>query len=106
MRRIKLFEDFMEDDLELTDMQKDEIREWLKKYEKYFNFHNTGSFLDSIDQVSKDCVKQLGYPSSKTQVVQDYIEGLQSLSDGLSFVMSPGPELQYTGIDQLTRFQY
>ena len=106
MRRIKLFEDFMEDDLELTDMDKDQIREWLKKYEKYFNFHDTGAFLSSIDQVTKDCVAQLGFDKSKTEVVQDYIESLQDLSDGLSFVMSPGPELQYTTIDQVTRFQY
>lgn len=106
MRRIKLFEDFMEDDLELSDMQKDQIREWLKKYEKYFNFQDTGNFFDSVDQITKDCVSQLGFDKSKTGVVQDYIESLQGLSDGLSFVMSPGPELQYNTIDQVVRFQY
>lgn len=106
MRKIKLFEDFLEDDLELSEMDKNRIREWVKKYEKYFDFHNTDSFFDSAEQMAKDCVEQLGMPKNKLEVVQDYLSSLRDLSDGLSVIMSPGPEIINTGIDQLTRFQY
>lgn len=96
----------MEDDLELTDMEKDQIREWVKKYEKYFNFHDTDSFMDSSDQMAQDCVDQLGFSKEKADAVKDYLESLQDLSDGLSLVMSPTPEIIHTDIDQVTRFQY
>jgi hypothetical protein len=106
MKKIKLFEDFMEDDLDLSDMEKNQIREWMKKYEKYFNFHDTGSFLSSIDNIIKDCISQLGFDGGKKEAIQDYIQSLHDLSDGLSVVMAPGPEFQYTGIDQVSRFHY
>jgi hypothetical protein len=51
-------------------------------------------------------VEQLGLDKSKTDAVQDYLESLYTLADGLSVVMSPGPEFQYTNIDQVQRFQY
>jgi hypothetical protein len=106
MRLIIEFDDYLEDDLELGEPEKAMIRNWIQKYEKYFNFHNSGEFVDSIEQVTKDCVEQLGLDKSKTDAVQDYLESLYTLADGLSVVMSPGPEFQYTNIDQVQRFQY
>lgn len=103
--KILEYADFM-DTLDLTEMEKSEIKNWVQKYEKYFNFHNSGAFMDSIDDITNDCVNQLGIDKSKKDQVQDYLQSLYSLSDGLSVVMAPGPEMQYTGIDQVQRFQY
>lgn len=103
--KILEYADFM-DTLDLSEMEKSEIKNWIKKYEKYFSFHDTGTFMDSIDQVTNDCVSQLGIDKSKKDQVQDYLQSLYTLSDGLSVVMAPGPEFQYTGIDQVQRFQY
>ncbi len=103
--KILEYADFM-DTLDLTEMEKAQIKNWIQKYEKYFSFHNTGTFLDSIDEITNDCVNQLGIDKSKKDQVQDYLQSLYTLSDGLSVVMAPGPEMQYTGIDQVQRFQY
>lgn len=105
MKKILEFSDFIEDS-EIPQALQAEIKDWLKKYEKYFNFHNSGSFLDSIDEVTDDAMSQLGIDKSKRDAVKDYISDLYTLSDGLSVVMAPGPEFQYTGIDQVQRFQY
>ncbi len=106
MKLIVEFDDYLEDDLELDEPQKAMIRNWIQKYEKYFNFHDSGNFADSIEEITKDCVEQLGIDKSKSDAVQDYLESLYTLADGLSVVMAPGPELQYTNIDQVQRFQY
>jgi hypothetical protein len=106
MKKILEFDDFMETDLELDEAQKGMLRDWVRKYEKYFNFHNSGSFIDSIDEITKDAIAQLGIDKSKHDAVQDYLQSLYDLSDGLSVIMAPGVEFQYTDIDQVQRFQY
>ena len=105
MKKILEYSDYM-DDFSLSPEVQAEIRNWMKKYEKYFNFHDSGSFMSSVDQITNDCIKQLGIDQSKKDAVQDYIESLNDLSDGLSVVMAPGPQFQETGIDNLTRFNY
>ena len=105
MKKILEYSDFLED-LSLTPEEQAEIKNWVKKYERYFNFHDSGNFLMSVDQITDDAVKQLGINPSKKDDVQDYINSLYDLSDGLSVVMAPDPQFQQTGIDQLTRFQY
>ena len=104
MKKILEYSDFLED-LSLTPEEQAEIKNWVKKYERYFNFHDSGNFLMSVDQITDDAVKQLGINPSKKDDVQDYINSLYDLSDGLSVVMAPAPQFQQTGIDQLTRFQ-
>jgi hypothetical protein len=106
MKKILEFEDYLEADLELDEAQKAMLKNWVKKYEKYFNFHNSGSFIDSIDDITKDAVEQLGIDKSKSDAVKDYLESLYDLSDGISVIMAPGMEFQYTNIDQVQRFQY
>jgi hypothetical protein len=51
-------------------------------------------------------MKHLGINKAKKDSVQSYIETLYDLSDGISVIMSPNPQLQNNGIDQFTRFQY
>ena len=103
--KILEYSDF-ESTLDLSKMEKSEIKNWVRKYEKYFNFHDSGTFLNSVDEITEDCLNQLGINKSKKDQVQDYLQSLYTLSDGLSVVMSPGLEFQYTGIDQVQRFQY
>ena len=91
-------------DIEVRDQNR--IKEWVKKYEKYFNFHNSSNFADSIDQITQDCLDQLGFEENKKESVKSYLESLYDLSDGLSVVMAPTPEFQYNNIDQVQRFQY
>lgn len=94
------------DDLDLNPEQQAEIRNWLKKYEKYFNFHDSGNFMNSVDQITNDALNQLGIDKSKKDEVQSYIESIYDLSDGISVIMAPNPEINYNGIDQVQRFQY
>jgi hypothetical protein len=103
--KILEFEDFI-DDSELNPEEKAKIKEWVKKYEKYFNYHDTHNFADSIEEVTDDCLNQLGIEIPKREKVKYYLENLYDLSDGLSVVMAPDMQFQYNDIDQVQRFQY
>jgi hypothetical protein len=105
MKKILEFSDYL-DILDLNPEEQAEIRNWLKKYEKYFNFHDSGNFMDSVDQITDDALNQLGIDKSKRDEVQSYIESIYDLSDGISVIMAPNPEINYNGIDQVQRFQY
>ena len=102
------FDDFSDsgDILGLNDMEREQIKTWIQKYEKYFNFHDSGNFMDSIDQITKDALEQLDIDKSKSDEVQDYIQSLYDLSDGISVTMAPNKELNLNDIDQVQRFQY
>ncbi len=102
------FDDFSDsgDILGLSDMEREQIKTWIQKYEKYFNFHDSGNFIDSIDQITKDALEQLDIDKSKSDDVQDYIQSLYDLSDGISVIMAPNKELNLNDIDQVQRFQY
>lgn len=102
------FDDFSDsgDILDLNDMEREQIKAWIQKYEKYFNFHDSGNFMDSIDQITKDALEQLNIDKSKSDEVQDYIQSLYDLSDGISVIMAPNKELNLNDIDQVQRFQY
>jgi hypothetical protein len=108
MKKLMEFEDFSGtgDDLDLNELERAQIRTWIQKYEKYFNFHDSGNFMDSIDQITKDAIEQLDIDKSKSDQVQDYIQSLYDLSDGISVIMAPNKELNLNDIDQVQRFQY
>lgn len=96
------FSEFDEGALDMNEMSI--IKDWVKKYEKYFNFHNGDNFDSSIDQLASDVIDQTGIDKSKTNAVIEYLEELYSLADGLSVVMAPDEQFQSRDIDQLTRF--
>jgi hypothetical protein len=108
MEKLMEFDDFSDsgDILGLNDMEREQIKTWIQKYEKYFNFHDSGNFMDSIDQITKDALEQLDIDKSKSGEVQDYIQSLYDLSDGISVIMAPNKELNLNDIDQVQRFQY
>ena len=108
MKKLMEFDDFSDsgDILDLNDMEREQIKTWIRKYEKYFNFHDSGNFMDSIDQITKDALEQLDIDKSKSDEVQDYIQSLYDLSDGISVIMAPNKELNLNDIDQVQRFQY
>lgn len=108
MKKLMEFDDFSDsgDILDLNDMERAQIKTWIQKYEKYFNFHDSGNFMDSIDQITKDALEQLNIDKSKSDEVQDYIQSLYDLSDGISVIMAPNKELNLNDIDQVQRFQY
>lgn len=92
------------EDAGLTEIEMDLIKDWVKKYEKYFNFHDTENFESSIDQLAADVMDQTGIDKSKTNYVMEYLEELYLLADGMSVVMAPDAQFQSRDIDQLTRF--
>jgi len=96
------FSEFDESALDTIEMSI--IKDWVKKYEKYFNFHNGENFDVSIDQLASDVIDQNGIDKSKTNAVIEYLEELYALADGLSVVMAPDEQFQSRDIDQLTRF--
>lgn len=104
MKRVLLYEDFI-DDLSLTAEEQDEIRNFMKKYSKYSEFHDDEQFADSVDDITNDVMGRFNFPESKRQDVKDYLSSLQDLSDGLSVIMEPGKELIYrTQPDEVQSF--
>lgn len=94
MKQVLLYEDFVSD-LSLTAEEQDQIREFMKKYSKYSEFHDDEQFADSVDDITNDVIRQFNFPESKRQDVKDYLSSLQDLSDGLSTIMEPGKEFIY-----------
>lgn len=94
MKQVLLFEDFI-NDLSLTAEEQDQIREFMKKYSKYSEFHDDGQFADSVDDIVSDVMRQFNFPEGKREDVKDYISSLQDLSDGLSVIMEPDKEFIY-----------
>jgi hypothetical protein len=43
------------------------------------------------------------FPPAKKDDVQNYIQGLQTLSDGISVIMSPGPQFIYRTNPDMTQ---
>ena len=104
MKPILLYEDFI-DDLSLTAEEQEEIKNFMKKYSKYSEFHDDGQFADSVDDITDDVMRQFNFPEAKRQDVQDYLSSLQDLSDGLSTIMEPSKELIYrTQPDEVQSF--
>lgn len=94
MRQILEFEDFMSD-LALTQPQQEMIKSFMRKYEKYFQFHDPDEFEKSLDQIVTDIINQYSFNPDLRSDIKNYISGLQNLSDGISVIMAPGPELIY-----------
>ena len=94
MKQVLLYEDFVSD-LSLTAEEQDQIREFMKKYSKYSEFHDDEQFADSVDDITNDVMRQFNFPEAKRQDVKDYLSSLQDLSDGLSVIMEPGKEFIY-----------
>lgn len=94
MQFIKEFDDFMSN-LALSEPDQAMIKDFVKKYEKYFKFHDPEEFLNSIDQIVNDVMTHFSFPPEKREDVKNYISGLQTLSDGISVIMAPGPQISY-----------
>jgi hypothetical protein len=104
MKRVLLYEDFI-DDLSLTAEEQDQIREFMKKYSKYSEFHDEGQFADSVDDITDDVMRQFNFPEAKREDVKNYLSSLQDLSDGLSVIMEPDKEFIYrTQPDEVQSF--
>lgn len=88
--------------------EKSEVKKFLEKYEKYFNFQDSQNFESKILSISNDICKKNKIHVDKCGEVENYIRELYDLSDGegLSFVLTPGPNFQYTQSDQVQRLHY
>jgi hypothetical protein len=101
MRRILEFDDFISN-LSLTEPEQAQIKDFLKKYEKYFNFHDPNEFETSLDQIVNDVMNQFNFPPQKKEDVQNFIQGLHTISDGISVIMQPDAQIIYrTNPDQV-----
>lgn len=94
MKLIIEFDNFMSD-LSLTQPEQAMIRDFVMKYEKYFKFHDPSEFESSLSKIVDDVMKTYSFPPEKRDDVQNYISGLHDLSDGISVIMSPNPQLIY-----------
>ncbi len=102
MKRILEFDDFVSN-LSLTQMEQAEIKDFIHKYEKYMNFQDAGDFDNSIEDITNDVMTHFNFPAQKKEDVQNYIQSLQTLSDGISVIMSPGPEVIYRTNPDMTQ---
>lgn len=96
------FDDFISN-LSLTEPEQAQIKDFVKKYEKYFNFHDDSQLSDSLDKIVDDVMKQVGLPDSKKEDVKNFISNLQTLSDGISVIMSPNAQMIYKGQPDMTQ---
>jgi hypothetical protein len=94
MKLIREFDDFMSD-LSLTQPEQAMIRDFVKKYEKYFKFHDPSEFENSLDKIVDDVMSTYSFPVEKKDDVKNYISSLHDLSDGISVVMTPNPHIIY-----------
>jgi len=94
MKPVLVYEDFI-NDLSLTAEEQAEIKSFMQKYSKYSEFHDDGQFVDSVDDITDDVMRQFNFPEEKRQDVKDYLSSLQDLSDGLSVIMEPEKEFIY-----------
>ena len=98
MKKILLFEDFIED-LSLSEEEQAEIRNFMNKYSKYSEFHDDAQFEDSVDEIVNDAMTLFSdLPEDQKpdrDDVKSYITSLQDLSDGLSVIMEPNKEFIY-----------
>ena len=102
MRKILEFDDFVSN-LSLSEVEQAEIKDFVKKYEKYMSFHDTGEFEKSLDDIVNDVMNQFNFPPAKKDDVKNFIQGLQTLSDGISVIMSPGPQFIYRTNPDMTQ---
>lgn len=101
-KRILEFDDFVSN-LSLTEPEQAQIRDFVRKYEKYFNFHDAAQLDDSLEKIVDDVMRETGIDPSKKDDVKNYISSLQSLSDGISVIMSPNPQFIYKGQPDMTQ---
>lgn len=105
MRRILLFEDFIQD-LSIPKQTQDAIKNWLSKYAKDYDMHDDAGFEKNQEKIVKDCMSQLGIDSSMKDDVTSFIQSIQDISDGFSIVMDPKPVPNLNQIDNVQRFNY
>jgi len=102
MKRILEFDDFVSN-LSLSQVEQDEIKDFVSKYEKDMDFQDAGQFDQSIEDLTNDIMTHFNFPASKKEDVQNFIQSLQTLSDELSVIMSPGPEVIYRTNPDMTQ---
>jgi hypothetical protein len=90
----------------LTPSEEVRVKDWVKKYEKYFNFQDSENFENSLNTFVEDLLDNVNINPSKKESIKRYMQDMYNLSDGMTLIMSPYPELNYNGIDQVQRFQY
>lgn len=94
MLLITEFDDFMSD-LSLSQPDQAMIRNFVKKYEKYFKFHDPAEFENSLGKIVDDVMNTYKFPAEKKDDIRNYISSLHDLSDGISVIMSPNPQTIY-----------
>jgi hypothetical protein len=89
----------------ISDQEKKDVKNFLEKYEKYFNFQDSENFEESLVSLSNVICDKCKIDIEKCGGVEEYIRELYNLSDGegLSFILSPGPTFAYTQADQVQR---
>jgi len=102
MKRILEFDDFVSN-LSLSQVEQDEIKDFVSKYEKDMDFQDAGQFDQSIEDLTNDIMTHFNFPASKKEDVQNFIQSLQTLSDELSVIMSPGPDWIYRTNPDMTQ---
>jgi len=80
------------------------IRKWMIKYNKYFNYYN--EFSSHINKIIDDIIDTLKIDKKHKDAIERYILSLYDSSDDLSIKISTSPNLDYTQIDQISRFEY
>lgn len=93
--------------LEIDNLTRNRIREWVRKYEKYSNLYNNGDASGSLESIVDDVMERFSIHRDKKDAIRNYLAELYDISDGISVIMSPYPELVYTNNpDQVQKLYY
>jgi hypothetical protein len=108
MKKILEFDEFSDGSIPgLSAEEQAQIRSFMEKYIKYFNFSDENTFQDSLEALTDDVMKRFNFDPTKRDDVQSYLSELQDLSDGLSVIMTPDEELIYRKqADYVQKFLY
>ena len=87
--------DAFPDNLVLTKDHKALIRDFIRKYEKYSLFHNFEQSESMLDSIIDDIINKYSFKEGLRDEIKKYVHDLHSLSDGISVIMSPDPQLIY-----------
>jgi len=85
---------------------KGKIKEWLRKYESLADIHSSDKFPGSIEDIVTDVMDNFSIHKDKRDAIRNYLTELYSLSDGISVIMAPDPQMVYNQPDQVQHLYY
>lgn len=108
MNHISEYSDYILN-LELSQLERNEIDDWLDQNEKSFQFSGDVQLDQSMDTIVQNLMQSLNLSADKKDAVTSYVSDRMAIKDDESFpmlIMSPNAMLKYSDfVDGLSRYE-